>query len=180
MQGRGRPTRSQPASLQYLRSVASGRIEPAAAAGIGTGAPVFTDVGTNRQVRVMTAGRTVGFTHPTLGSRSRVPTFQRRRLAPLRHVYSRDLQQARRRINPIYLLYLHYLSCQVVQPGNLTQVFGWMAQEKSSQKLGSATKAPPKERFRLRDGEWVVEGVAATRSLVWFKRRLQFRVAGVH
>ena len=38
--------RSQPAILPDLTSVASGCIEPAAAPGIGGGAPVFWDVGT--------------------------------------------------------------------------------------------------------------------------------------
>ncbi len=153
--------RSQPTTLQDFTIVASACIEPAAAPGIGGGAPVFRDVGINRHVRVMTAGRVVGFTQAALGSRSRVTTFQRRGLAPLRHAYSGDLQQARRRLNSIYPLYPHNLNCQVVQPGNLTQVFGWMAQKKFPKKLNGATQAPPKEKSRLLDGEWVVEGVAA-------------------
>ena len=58
--------RSQPGSLPDLTSVESGCIEPGPAPGIGSGAPFFTAVGTDRPVPAMTAGRTVGFTHPTL------------------------------------------------------------------------------------------------------------------
>ena len=58
--------RSQPVSLPDLTSVESDCIEPAPAPGIGSGAPFFTDLGTDRPVRAMTAERTVGFTHPTL------------------------------------------------------------------------------------------------------------------
>ena len=58
--------RSQPGSLPDLTSVESGCIEPPPAPGIGTGAPFFTDVGTDRHVGAMTDGRTMGFTHPTL------------------------------------------------------------------------------------------------------------------
>ncbi len=35
-------------------------------------------------------------------------------------VYLGDLESARRTLDPLYLLYSHYLSCQIVQPANLT------------------------------------------------------------
>ncbi len=57
--------RSQRGSLPELTSVESGSVEPPPAPGIGSGAPFFTAMGTDRPVRAMTAGRTVGFTHPT-------------------------------------------------------------------------------------------------------------------
>ena len=56
---------SQPASLPTLTSVEPGCIGPPPAPPIGSGAPFFTDVGMVRHVRAMTAGRTIGFTHPT-------------------------------------------------------------------------------------------------------------------
>jgi len=59
--------RSQPGSLPDLTSVESGSIERPPDPGIGRGRPFFTAVGTDRRpVRAMTAGRSVGFTHPTL------------------------------------------------------------------------------------------------------------------
>ena len=50
-----------PAVCQTLRPWSPAAIEPAPAPGIGSGAPFFTAVGTDRPVRAMTAGRTVGF-----------------------------------------------------------------------------------------------------------------------
>ncbi len=48
--------RSQPASLPDFTSVASDWIEPAAAPGSQSGAPFFTDVGTDRHLRAITSG----------------------------------------------------------------------------------------------------------------------------
>jgi hypothetical protein len=58
--------RSQPASLQDLTSVASGWIEPAAEPGKCNGAPVFTDVGTDRHVRAMRPVTTSAQTLPNI------------------------------------------------------------------------------------------------------------------
>ena len=57
---------SQPASLPDLTSVEPGRGEPPPAPGIGQERHFSTVVGTERPVRAMTAGRTLGFFHPAL------------------------------------------------------------------------------------------------------------------
>ena len=54
----------QPASLQNFTSVESGCVELPPAPGIGQERHFSTDVGTNRLVRAMTTGRTVGFAQP--------------------------------------------------------------------------------------------------------------------